>query len=185
MKMKIAFLSNEQQLPELQGDNIAGSRKHLLKVDYYSMEEKLLPMLDCAVYDVIVIYPKGEASSCGEIISQVKMREKYTAFFNGQTWVFDIRDIIFLESYYRKTSVVIESGKIRIRAKLDEEERRLPEDQFIRINRHNIINMQYVRTVKGEVVVMQNGEVLFINDARRKKFEKRYLKYLEINFMLL
>lgn len=183
--MKIAFFSNEKQLPEKQQEEDSVSKKHLLKVDYFSMEEKLLPTLDCAVYDVIVIYPKGGTAACGEIIRQVEMKEKYTAFFNGQTWVFDIQDIFFLESYYRKTSVVVESGRIRIRARLDEEEGRLPNDYFIRINRHNIVNMQYVKTVKGEVIEMQNGEVLYVNDARRKNFEKRYLKFLEINFMLL
>ena len=80
--MKIAFFANDKQLAELQEEEISDSRKHLLKVDYFSMEEKLLPMLDCAAYDVIVIYPKGGTASCGEIIRQVDMREKYTAFFN-------------------------------------------------------------------------------------------------------
>ncbi len=183
--MKIAFFTNEKQLTELQEEEITDSRNHLLKVDYFSMEEKLLPTLDCAAYDVIVIYPKGGTASCGEIIRQVDMREKYTAFFNGHTWVFDIQDIFFLESYYRKTSVVIENERIRIRAKLDEEEGKLPSDHFIRINRHNIVNMQYVKNVKGEIIEMQNGDVLYVNDTRRKKFEKKYLKFLEINFMLL
>ena len=81
--------------------------------------------------------------------------------------------------------MVIENERIRIRAKLDEEEGKLPSDHFIRINRHNIVNMQYVKNVKGEAIEMQNGDVLYVNDTRRKKFEKKYLKFLEINFMLL
>jgi hypothetical protein len=201
--MKIAFFSNEKQLLDSKKENTVGSGNRLVKVDYFSMEERLLLALDCTVYDMIVIYPKGGRVSCGEIIRQVKMRgrssvitlingktshlkqTKYTVFFNGQSCVLDIRDILFLESYYRKTSVVVDEGRIRVRARLDEEEEKLPKDQFVRINRHNIINMQYVRNVKGEVIEMQNGEYLYVNDGRKKKFEKRYQEFLEVNFMLL
>lgn len=177
-----------------------------MKIAFFSNEknsERLLFALDCTAYDMIVIYPKGGAVSCGEIIRQVKKRgkssviilrngkmsnlkqTKYTVFFNGQSCVLDIRDILFLESYYRKTSVVVDNGRMRIRARLDEEEEKLPKDRFVRINRHNIINMQYVRNVKGEVIEMQNGEYLYVNDGRKKKFEERYREFLEINFMLL
>lgn len=201
--MKIAFFSNEKKLLSSKKETDSGSENRLLKVDYFSMEERLPFALDCTVYDMIVIYPKGGAVSCGEIIRQVKKRGrssvitlingkmsnlkqiKYAVFFNGQSYVLDIRDILFLESYYRKTSVVVDNGRMRIRARLDEEEEKLPKDQFIRINRHNIINMQYVRNVKGEVIEMQNGEYLYVNDGRKKKFEKRYREFLEINFMLL
>lgn len=201
--MKIAFFSNEKQLPALKKEKISGIGNLLLKVDYFSMEEKLLFALDCTVYDMIVIYPKGGAVSCGEIIRQVKKRgrnsvitllngtgnnlkqTKYTVSFNGQSYVLDIRDVLFLESYYRKTSVVVDNGRMRIRARLDEEEKKLPKDQFVRINRHNIINMKYVRNVKGDVIEMQNGECLYVNTRRKKKFEEIYRKFLEINFMLL
>ncbi|WP_394525550.1 LytR/AlgR family response regulator transcription factor [Lacrimispora sp. JR3] len=185
--MKIDFFSNEKQLP--------GSKKEKNK--------RLLLALDCTAYDMIVIYSKGETVSSGKVIRQVKKREKcsvitlvngkmshlkqtkYRVFFNGQSFILDIQDIHFLESYYRKTSVVVDSGRIRIRARLDEEEEKLPKDQFVRINRHNIINMNYVRNVKGEAIEMQNGEYLYVNDGRKKKFEKRYREFLELNYMLL
>lgn len=159
--MKIVFYTNEKKLVE----------------SYFSMEDGLLPALERTVYDMIVIYPKGETVNVNQT--------KYTAFFNGQRCVLDIRDILFLESYYRKTSVIVKKGRIRIRARLDEEEKKLPNDQFVRINRHNIINMQYVRNVKGEAVEMQNGEVLYVNSGRKKKFEKKYIGFLEKNCMLL
>lgn len=110
---------------------------------------------------------------------------KYSVFFNGQSCILDIRDILYLESYYRKTSVVEGSGRMRIRARLNEEEEKLPKDRFFRINRHNIINMQYVRSVKGDAVEMQNGEILYVNGGRRKKFEKRYMEFLKENCMSL
>ncbi|WP_159441911.1 LytTR family DNA-binding domain-containing protein [Clostridium sp. Marseille-P2415] len=168
--MKIVFYTNEKKLVE----------------SYFSMEDGLLPALERTACDMIVIYPKGETVSSREIVRQANLiRTKYTAFFNGQRCVLDTRDILFLESYYRKTSVVVKKGRIRIRARLDEEEKKFPNDQFIRINRHNIINMRYVRNVKGEAVEMQNGEVLYVNGGRKKKFEKKYRDFLKENCMLL
>lgn len=154
-------------------------------------------------YDMIVIYPKEKTSLCGEMIRKIKENEsssvitmvggkasrikgsKYTAYFNGQASILDIRDILFFESYHRKTSIVMKKERIRIRARLDEEEEKLPADQFVRINRHNIINMQYIRTVKGGLIEMHNGEILYVNDGRKKKFEEKYRRFLQQHCLIL
>jgi hypothetical protein len=198
--MRIAFFTNEKQTP---GSERAcpGSRNSLLKVDYFSIKEGYLSLLERAMYDMIVICPKGKQVSWEEIVKTMGRdsiiplitgktlhlsQEKYVGFFNGQSCSLDIRDILYLESYYRKTRVMVAgSGSMRIRARLDEEEERLPKNLFVRINRHNIINMQYVRNVKGEVVEMQNGEFLYVNEGRRKKFERRYRDFLKDNCMML
>jgi hypothetical protein len=176
INMRIAFFTDEKQTP---GSEKAcpGNQNSLLKVDYFSIKEAYLPTLEHAVYDMIVICPKGKINLC---------QIKYSAFFNGQACILDICDILYLESYYRKTSVVVAgSGRMRIRARLDEEEDKLPKDRFVRINRHNIINMQYVRNVKGEAIEMQNGEILYVNGGRRKKFDIRYRDFLKDNCMTL
>lgn len=174
--MKTAFYTNEKQ--------VLGSAK---VIDYFSMEERLLHTLQ--LYDMSVNYSKAEAISYMEKIRQPKIRrrkimEKYVAFFNGHTSILDTRDILFLESYYRKASVVMRKGRYRIRARLDEEEKKLPKEQFVRINRHNIINMKYVRNVRGEKVEMQNGDVLYVNNARKKNFEYNYRMFLKENCLI-
>ena len=203
--MKIAFFANDRQFLESKkaNSNCSDVRKHFPKADYFFAEERLFKALECTVYDVIVVYPREEAVFWEKLIRQVNRKgrdrivtlvngktagrnqTKYTAFFNGQSCVLDTQDILFLESYYRKASVVVKRGRIRIRAKLDEEEGRLPGNQFIRINRHNIINMQYIRNVKGEAIEMQNGEVLYVSSGRKKKFRKIYGDFLKENHMNL
>ena len=173
--MRIAFFTNEKQTQGLEYV-YPGTWNSRLKVDYFSIKEGHFTTLGCSVYDMIVIYPKGNSSL---------HPTKYPVFFSGQSAILDIRDILYLESYYRKTSVVAGSGRMRIRARLDEEEEKLPKDRFVRINRHNIINMHYVRSVRGEAVEMQNGEVLYVNDGRRKKFENRYREFLKENCLSL
>lgn len=172
--MRIVFFTNEKQMPGLE-IVCPGTWNNLLKVDCFSIKEGHFLTLECAVYDRIVIYPKDSID-----IHQTK----YAVFFNGQSCILDVRDILYLESYYRKTSIVTGSGRMRIRARLDEEEEKLPKDRFVRINRHNIISMQYVRSVKGDAVEMQNGEILYVNGGRRKSFEKRYRDFLKNNCMM-
>ena len=199
--MKIAFFTNEKQRLEGEQKNSGSFGNGLFKIDYFSIEEKLLRELDRTVYDVILLYPCNGKISFKDFIRQVRTKVKsgiitlgngkivnlkqikYIASFNGQTYFFDVRDILFLESYYRKTSVVTAQGKIRIRARLDEEEYKLPNEQFVRINQHNFINMQHIRYVKGDQVNMINGENLYVSKSRKKKFDKSYREFLELNEM--
>lgn len=173
--MSIAIFTKEEQTPELK-KSCPCKQNNRLQIDYFSIMEGRLFTLERALYDMIAICPKRNIT-----LSQAK----YSVFFNGQYCVLDITDILYLESYYRKTSVVAGSGRMRIRARLNEEEEKLPKDRFVRINRHNIINMQYVRSVKGEAVEMINGEVLYVNSGRRRKFEKSYRDFLNDNCMIL
>lgn len=177
-----------------------------MRVAFYSREKwNMEPpeALTHTSYDMIVIYPEDKPGFCSEMIQQIKRNDrnsvitmesnstnrqigiKYTAFFNGQPCILDTRDIFYLESYHRKTSVVVEKERIRIRARLDEEEEKLPRDEFVRINRHNIINMQYIRNVKGGLVEMQNGEILYVNDGRKKMFKEKYHGFLRENCLIL
>jgi len=110
---------------------------------------------------------------------------KYITFFNGETFVFNISDIFYLESYYRKTSLMIKEGSLRINARLNDEEVKLPKDWFVRINRHNIVNMHHINSLKGDEVEMSNGEVLYISYGRKKEFEKCYRDFLKLNCILV
>ena len=191
--MKIAFCTDQEKLQDLVMRYCRDNDNSFFKIDCFSTEEPFAAMEDTP-YDVIVIYRKKKAVSWREITrreSAVGRRGvsrsviKYTAFFNGKIRVFDTRDILYLESYQRKTSIVVGRGRLRIKARLDEEEGKLPKNLFIRINRHNIINMQHIRNVEGETVEMVNGEVLYINDGRRKMFERNYGKFIEENSMIM
>nr|WP_288828670.1 LytTR family DNA-binding domain-containing protein [uncultured Clostridium sp.] len=137
--------------------------------------------------DLIVLYPKGEDNPL--LPSHKKLSDlgnlKYAAIFNGKPFVFNMGEILYLESYYRKTSVMLKDGSMRIKARLNEEEQRLPKECFIRISRHNIVNMQHVRSVKGDEIEMVNGDVLYISHNRRKEFGKGYREFLKLNHILV
>ncbi|MDK2967483.1 MULTISPECIES: LytTR family DNA-binding domain-containing protein [Lacrimispora] len=122
--------------------------------------------------DLIVLYPK--------IRSMVNLEKmKYSAIFNGKFFALTIREIYYLESYDRKASLVLKEGRIRIKARLNEEERKLPKEWFVRISRHNIINMHHVRSVNDEKVEIINGDILYVSHNRKKMFQKEYRLFLE------
>lgn len=185
--MKIAFILNEKQQLEAKRTQRSVCGNNSLKVDYFLMEENLHLAFDRMGYDVIVLYPRGKEDLPALIHEDILglKQTKYMTFFNGKTSIYNLVDILYLESYYRKTSVVIRTGKMRIKARLNEEEKKLPNDYFIRINRHNIINMQHVKSVTDDEIEMRNGEVLYVNRGRKKKFEEQYKKFLKTNFKLV
>lgn len=185
--MKIAFFIDEKLQMEAKKTQewIWGSNG--LKMDSLSTEKSLNLTFERLGYDLIVLYPKGEDNPLipfHEKMSDLK-NLKYAAFFNGRSFVFNMVEILYLESYYRKTSVMIRDGRMRIKARLNEEEERLPKEWFIRISRHNIVNMQHVRSVKGDEVEMINGDILYISHNRRREFGKGYRDFLKLNNILV
>lgn len=185
--MKIACFVNEKQLLEAKKAEKWICGYNGLKVDYFSMESRLNLAFERMGYDLIVLYSKRENHGLKQVDEKIfhLKQVKYLAFFNGKNFVFNIRDIFYLESYYRKTSVVMKDSSLRIRARLNEEEMKLPKDWFVRISRHNIVNMQHINSLKDDKVEMCNGKVLYVNYGRKKEFEKCYRNFLKLNCVLV
>jgi DNA-binding LytR/AlgR family response regulator len=137
--------------------------------------------------DLILLYPKRHENPLNSDKKKIFNGKllKYAAFFNGKPYVFNMREILYLQSYYRKTSIVVKEERMRIKARLNEEEGKLPKDWFIRISRHDIINMQHISTVKGDEVEMANGDILYISHSRKKEFIKCYGGFLKLNHILV
>lgn len=143
----------------------------------FLIDQRVKMIVEGTEYNMILLYPEKQENP-NKLL-------KYAAFFNGKPYVFNMREILYLESYYRKTSIVLKNEKMRIKARLNEEEGKLPKEWFTRISRHDIVNMQHIKTVKGDEVEMANGDVLYISHSRRKEFSKNYRAYLTLNNRLI
>lgn len=141
------------------------------------IDQRLKMIVEGTEYNMILLYPEMQENS-NKLL-------KYAAFFNGKPYIFNMKEILYLESYYRKTSIVIKNERMRIKARLNEEEGKFPKDWFTRISRHNIVNMQHIKTVKGDEIEMANGDVLYISHSRRKEFGKNYRAFLKFNDRLI
>ncbi len=141
------------------------------------IDQRLKMIVEGTEYNMILLYSEMQENS-NKLL-------KYAAFFNGKPYIFNMKEILYLESYYRKTSIVIKNERMRIKARLNEEEGKFPKDWFTRISRHNIVNMQHIKTVKGDEIEMANGDVLYISHSRRKEFGKNYRAFLKLNDRLI
>lgn len=178
----------------------------LFKEDYFLSTEELCRAVEEKNYSAIIVYVDSDWAAKESVFNQLKQKEqdsiiiyicgrkdqwkklsraKYTAVFNGQPIVYNMEDICFLESYDRKTSVVLGKKKIRVKARLDVEEQRLSNYHFVRINQYTLINMLQIRSMEGDEIRMANGEKLYISSSRRKLFMEKYRQFAQENFSVV
>ena len=176
------------------------------KEDYFLSTEELCRAVEEKNYSAIIVYVDSDWAAKESVFNQLKQKEqdsiiiyicgrkdqwkklsraKYTAVFNGQPIVYNMEDICFLESYDRKTSVVLGKKKIRVKAWLDVEEQRLSNYHFARINQYTLINMLQIRSMEGDEIRMANGEKLYISSSRRKLFMEKYMQFAQENFSVV
>ena len=178
----------------------------LFKEDYFLSTEELCRAVEEKNYSAIIVYVDSDWAAKESVFNQLKQKEqdsiiiyicgrkdqwkklsraKYTAVFNGQPIVYNMEDICFLESYDRKTSVVLGKKKIRVKARLDVEEQRLSNYHIARINQYTLINMLHIRSMEGDEIRMANGEKLYISSSRRKLFMEKYMQFAQENFSVV
>ena len=178
----------------------------LLNEDYFLSMAELLNAAEEKKYHAILVYTDSDGATKEFDFDQLKQKEKdsliiyicgskdqwkklsrakYTAVFNGQPIVYNMEDICFLESYDRKTSVVLGKKKIRVKARLDVEEQRLSNYHFARINQYNLINMLQISSMEGDEIHMANGEKLYLSSSRRKLFMEKYRQFTQENFSVV
>ena len=206
--MKIAvYADNTSQLDNARAFFEKWKRRGvLINEDYFLSPADLLSAVEEKNYHAIIVYADEDWTAKECKFKQLKQKEKdsliiyicgrkdqwkklarakYTAVFNGQPMVYNMDDICFLESYDRKTSLVLGKKKIRVKARLDVEEQRLSSYHFVRINQYNLINMLQIRSMEGDEIHMANGEKLYISSSRRKLFMEKYRKFAQENFSVV
>lgn len=202
--MKIAVCANEAiQVKRIEEHFLKWKRRGVpLHTECYLEEEPFLKSLETGHFDLIIVYVDDPWEGKETMVYHLKQKReescivflygkkrlphslfqvKYEAQFNGRSNVIDAEDICYLESYGRKTSIVTMEKRIRIKGRLDLEEQKFSDYQFVRINQWNIINMRYVHSVEDRAVYMETGDILYISGRRRKEFLERYRRYVREN----
>lgn len=106
-----------------------------------------------------------------------KTQPKFSASFNREVISLDMDDIFYFESYQRKTFVCTGKARYRIADRLDVVEKRLPEDRFLRIHQGYIVNLNHVRSVKNQELILTDGRSLEISFRRRREVSDRFRRY--------
>jgi DNA-binding LytR/AlgR family response regulator len=78
--------------------------------------------------------------------------------------------ITYIESEQHRITVHTDESDIRVTTTLTELQKRLEPDGFYRINSYYIVNMDRVRTIEGQICVLDTDRRLNISRSRKKGF---------------
>ncbi|MDE5984086.1 MAG: LytTR family transcriptional regulator DNA-binding domain-containing protein [Eubacterium sp.] len=87
---------------------------------------------------------------------------------NGETYCIDKKDILYFESVDRKTFCYTSDGIYEISMKLYEIEEQFENDDYIRISKSAIVNLNKIKSIRPDfgskiLATMENGEKIYIS----------------------
>lgn len=108
-----------------------------------------------------------------------RLKEEYFTFkTNGVSDNIKVKSIYYFCSEGRKVLLVANDMKIEFYAKLDEIEKSLESNNFVRAHQSYLINMAYIKYIIGNNVVLDNGENIPISRTRMKSIRETFTNYL-------
>ncbi len=96
--------------------------------------------------------------------------------------LFEYHDILYIETYERNTMLHTKSGNYISYRKMKTHEQILPEQNFFRCHASYIVNLSYIKRVKGLLLVLKDGTELPISKMRRKEFLEHFFEYISLHF---
>lgn len=110
-----------------------------------------------------------------------KHQQKQTNFLplqqKGKEILVPLRNIMYLESNKRRVILHTRDEQIDYYSTLNEEEKKLPIRDFVRIHQSYIISFYFIKEISTKVVVLITGESLPISEKYSANFKKTYLKF--------
>lgn len=113
-----------------------------------------------------------------KIIAALRMMDKQLiGKLNGQIHIIPVSDIVYIESVDRKCFIYTEKACLEADFKLYELEAQLCVDNFFRISKSMLINLQEVKSIKAELnrrllVTMRNGEQIITSRQYADELKK-------------
>ena len=94
--------------------------------------------------------------------------KKITGLLDGQTFLLNATDILYVESVERKTFLYTQGQVYETPLKLYELEERLAGDDFIRATKSCVLNFSKVKSLRGEfggrmLCTLENGEIVTVS----------------------
>lgn len=124
--------------------------------------------------------------SCGRLTSEIEkllatlriLDRKLTAQKDGETYLLDVGEIIFLEAVDRKTFVYTKEEVYESDFKLYELEQQITECGFFRASKSCLIQLKYIKSLKADInrkirVTLENGEQLMVSRQYADELKKR------------
>lgn len=154
-----------------------------IEVDFLDPEGSFWNQIAGNRYDMVIVYGEPRLrfsrgnflSSIERLWGRLKREEKKHVWqFGRRTVALEEHEIYYIDSLKKAVSVYTAREGYRISTCMKQEEEAFPKEQFARIHRNCLVNLEHVQQMGGDYLVMKNGARLDIS-ARRKKQVKEQL----------
>ena len=104
--------------------------------------------------------------------------KKLDATRDGETFLLDVSEVIYVETIDRKTFVYTKDGVYESRLRLYELEQQLGECGFCRVSKSCLVQLRAVRSLKSDInrrirVTLDNGEVIVASRQYADEIKKK------------
>jgi len=134
---------------------------------------------ECTKEMEVVINCKQLTPEIEKIIHMLRMMDKkLTGVANGETYIINIDDILYIESVDKKTFIYTSDRVYESSFKLYELEQQLETHSFFRANKSCVINFKCIKSLKADIdrrikVTLINGEKLIVSRQYAEQLKER------------
>lgn len=114
-----------------------------------------------------------------KLIAMMRILERqFVVSAEGETFLLDVSEILYIEAVDRKTFVYTDKGVYESGLRLYELEEQLEECGFFRASKSCLIQLRAVRSLKRDInrrirVTMENGEVIMVSRQYAEELKRR------------
>lgn len=115
-----------------------------------------------------------------EILPKVRMESGKIFLENTERGkvVIDMDEICFIETSGRKTKIHTMTEEYVSCQKMKVFENKLQKEKFYRCHAAYIVNLQSIRRIDGNTVILKDGSSVLISKSKKKDFMKEFTKYV-------
>ena len=127
----------------------------------------------------ISISCKGLTPELQKMITMMRILDKkFAVTRDGETFLLDVAEIIYIEAIDRKTFVYTKDGVYESGLRLYELEQQLEEFGFCRVSKSCLVQLRAVRSLKSDInrrirVTLDNGEVIIASRQYADEIKRR------------
>ena len=117
----------------------------------------------------VTIYAPRLSQDIEKMIAMMRMLDmQISAERNGETYILDANQILYIEAVERKTFIYTETDMYESELKLYEVEEQLLERDFLRISKQSIVNLRMIKSLKADInrkikLTLKNGEQIMVS----------------------
>lgn len=152
----------------------------LYEIDEFESGKDFISLgINLAKYDIVFLdVNMDELDAISLNMNYVAQKKKFN--FNEGTKIVALERLLYIESRLHKLEFYIMEDKLKkysIYGKLDELEKELQGNDFIRIHQSYLVNMKHIEKVSRYEALLNNGIKLEIPKARYKFVEETFVSY--------